>query len=532
MADDHEQVSSLGAWIRRRREALGLTHIAVAHCVGCAAVTIRNLEANVRRPARHIALRLARCLDLPPNVRDLFLQVARGELPISRLPAPRTGLDVAPPLPTGEPPDAEGGSLGSWLRHRREALGLSQADLARCVDCPDVTIRNLETDVARPSRQIAERLARCLAIPPDELDRFLQLARGDLSVPPVPAPRTDLDASPPLPTGEPPDAEGGSLGAWLRRRREALGLSHADLARCVDCADVTIRNLEADVEPLRRRIALRLARCLAIPPNELDRFLQVAAGQRPVAHLLAPHAGLDTSRPRPRQESSPGGGVPTDPAIHVVRIPQAPAPVILSGQVRDAHGQGLAQQSVHLRAARGSVSVFQTTDATGAFRVEVPPGTYHIDLSGSLRTSTWQTASGRYRLSTDARHLAPLTVRENTTLDLVLPFKRLMVHVEDSLGLPVAGAQIETHRLKIDQLSLGILSVSGSSFYVAPETVTNAAGDVVLWLFPTPPGQSYTLTVTPPAGIPFAIFRVPNITVTSDTSTIIILQYDAGGSGP
>ncbi|HEY0739721.1 MAG TPA: tetratricopeptide repeat protein [Herpetosiphonaceae bacterium] len=79
------------------------------------------------------------------------------------------------------PDDRENDSLGSWIRRRRKALDLTQAVLADQVGCAEVTIRKLEADVARPSRQVAERLATCLALPPDERALFLQVARGERS---------------------------------------------------------------------------------------------------------------------------------------------------------------------------------------------------------------------------------------------------------------------------------------------------------------------------------------------------------------
>ncbi len=45
-----------------------------------------------------------------------------------------------------------------------------------------VALRKIEADERRPSRQIAERLAECLKIAPDERATFLQVARGERRV--------------------------------------------------------------------------------------------------------------------------------------------------------------------------------------------------------------------------------------------------------------------------------------------------------------------------------------------------------------
>jgi transcriptional regulator with XRE-family HTH domain len=69
-------------------------------------------------------------------------------------------------------------SFSRWLRQRRRALDLTQADLAARVGCATDTLRKIESGTLRPSRQIAERLAELLAIPADERATFIRLARG------------------------------------------------------------------------------------------------------------------------------------------------------------------------------------------------------------------------------------------------------------------------------------------------------------------------------------------------------------------
>src|SRR5918911_310137 len=59
-------------------------------------------------------------------------------------------------------------SLGQWIKRRRKACDLTQDELARRVGCSLETIRKIEADARRPSRQIAERLADPLGLAPDE----------------------------------------------------------------------------------------------------------------------------------------------------------------------------------------------------------------------------------------------------------------------------------------------------------------------------------------------------------------------------
>src|SRR3712207_7112923 len=60
---------------------------------------------------------------------------------------------------------------------RRWTLDLTQVALARQVACSVVTIRKLESDERRPSRQLAERLADALQIAPHARATFISLDR-------------------------------------------------------------------------------------------------------------------------------------------------------------------------------------------------------------------------------------------------------------------------------------------------------------------------------------------------------------------
>ena len=70
-------------------------------------------------------------------------------------------------------------SFGYWVRRRRKSLDVTQAVLAQQVGCSVVTIRKIERDERRPSRQMAELLADHLLISNEERDLFLRKARGD-----------------------------------------------------------------------------------------------------------------------------------------------------------------------------------------------------------------------------------------------------------------------------------------------------------------------------------------------------------------
>jgi predicted ATPase/transcriptional regulator with XRE-family HTH domain len=97
-------------------------------------------------------------------------------------------------------------SFGYWLRRRRKALDLTQAELARLVSCSLDLIQKIETDARRPSRQLAEKLADCLGIDASERVAFVQAARADRSA--------DQLALPSQPA-EPPHSSRHNLPAQL-----------------------------------------------------------------------------------------------------------------------------------------------------------------------------------------------------------------------------------------------------------------------------------------------------------------------------
>src|SRR5688572_5668016 len=72
-------------------------------------------------------------------------------------------------------------SFGAWVRRRRKALDLTREELAPRLGCSVVTIRRIEADGRRPSKQLAERLADCLEFTPEERVAFLKAARGELA---------------------------------------------------------------------------------------------------------------------------------------------------------------------------------------------------------------------------------------------------------------------------------------------------------------------------------------------------------------
>jgi predicted ATPase/class 3 adenylate cyclase/Tfp pilus assembly protein PilF len=78
-------------------------------------------------------------------------------------------------------------SFGVWLRRVRKANDLTQAELAQRVGCAEGTIRNLEADALRPSKQLAARLAAQLGLAADAQTAIVAFARGGTTPPEMPA---------------------------------------------------------------------------------------------------------------------------------------------------------------------------------------------------------------------------------------------------------------------------------------------------------------------------------------------------------
>jgi predicted ATPase/transcriptional regulator with XRE-family HTH domain len=88
-------ILTFGQWVKYRRKSLDMTQEQLAHQVGCSAAAIKKIESNERRPSRQIAGLLAEQLRILPEQQAVFVQVARGETSLERLPAP--GMELPAP---------------------------------------------------------------------------------------------------------------------------------------------------------------------------------------------------------------------------------------------------------------------------------------------------------------------------------------------------------------------------------------------------------------------------------------------------
>lgn len=68
-------------------------------------------------------------------------------------------------------------SFGSWVKMNRRALGLTQEELAAMVFCASITLRKIESNKLRPSRDLAYSIVEKVGAPPEERELLVRWAR-------------------------------------------------------------------------------------------------------------------------------------------------------------------------------------------------------------------------------------------------------------------------------------------------------------------------------------------------------------------
>ena len=236
-----EQQTSFGEWLTRCRQSLHLQRAELAARIGCAAVTLRKIEADERRPSRQLAERLADELAIPPQWREVFIRVARGELPVARLAPPRAP-DAGPthlPSPTT--------SLAGRAREVEEIRGLlSRPDvrLLTLTGAPGVGKSRLALEAAQALRDTAADGVFFVALAPlSDPDLVLVTVAHALHV--AATGRQPLAARDPDKDVAPGQGDGKLLGEALGHLARGPALVRLDLAQGDDRAADARRQFRA-----------------------------------------------------------------------------------------------------------------------------------------------------------------------------------------------------------------------------------------------------------------------------------------------
>src|SRR5262245_2912606 len=75
--------------------------------------------------------------------------------------------------------------FGRWVKRLRAEVDLTQERLGKQVGCAAQTIRSFESGIRRPSRELADRMADALEVPPEQRTGFVRLARIPLAASPA-----------------------------------------------------------------------------------------------------------------------------------------------------------------------------------------------------------------------------------------------------------------------------------------------------------------------------------------------------------
>ena len=196
--------------------------------------------------------------------------------------------------------------------------------------------------------------------------------------------------------------------------------------------------------------------------------------------------------------------------------------VTLSGHVYGPLGDPLSGQRVMLQTSSGTQYV-TATDGNGAYSLQAPLGNYAFLFVMNVNANSFSVnAPERYEAIAQN-----YTLSQNTTADFTIPAKKVIVHVQDAANNPVKNVSIQTSNSGSNGLVISPgISANSTSVYGTggdPIPATDNQGNVTLWLIPS---QNYTFTAMPPTGSIYNTFTLTNVSITSDQTEIVSLQYN------
>ena len=132
-------------------------------------------------------------------------------------------------MPNRDPADTHDPNLtsptltfGQWLKRRRRRMDLTQQELGQRAGCSSATVKKIESDDLKPSKQLAELMAAALGVPAEHHSAFVQFARqGNLPASwaqsdTAMATEHDFDFGTPTPRTPAPYSVGPTTPVWFQ----------------------------------------------------------------------------------------------------------------------------------------------------------------------------------------------------------------------------------------------------------------------------------------------------------------------------
>jgi hypothetical protein len=160
----------------------------------------------------------------------------------------------------------------------------------------------------------------------------------------------------------------------------------------------------------------------------------------------------------------------------------------------------------------------------------VSAGTHLLIISSPSRGNDPSlNVSQQYNISAD------INLTQNTTEDITIPEKQVIVHVQNAIENPQSGVQIAVNGSQSAAnnghltLSSDLTGATGGSIYEdSPLPSTDSSGNATLWLIPNSDTNNnpYSFVETPPTGSNYSQFALNNIFILGNETEIISLQYN------
>jgi len=195
--------------------------------------------------------------------------------------------------------------------------------------------------------------------------------------------------------------------------------------------------------------------------------------------------------------------------------------VSLTGRVLDPDGTGLPGQSVCVAPGDTYYVTCQTTDAEGKYVLQLAPGDYSIQVSG-FNTDPSINAPVSYLLQS----ITPMSLTENSSVDITLPMYRVSLRLQEAAGTPIPDIGIAATSGGCD-VTIGPVPACGYAMYPlwTPYITTDANGDANLRIFRTPPDEPAIIVAVPPSGSSVAPFHIHHTGPAHDQTIVMALEY-------